>query len=273
MRATIALCIALLTLYPGVTSARCNVPRDQTLRFVSDPYPPYVMDGKHRQGYVTDIVLKVFHDAGYKNAIYVDAPYARALFGIKNGFYTGLLAVSPGRKHYVYPTQSFMGYFQNQFFVRKNSSWRWTGQVDSLKHITLGVIRGYEENDALDAYVARNASNDQRIQITSGAHGLENLIRMLVAGRINAFFEDTNVADYTAHELHLKSRIRPNGGFNRDLRKNIVTVGFDEKNACSQHFIDILNKGIPKLKASGELKTIIEKYGLEALPTHSPPLH
>lgn len=273
MKATIATCLVLLTLLPGVTSARCRIPSDQTLRFVSDPYPPYVMDDKGRQGYVTEIVLKVFHDAGYRNAIYVDAPYARALFGIKNGFYTGLLAVSPGRKHYVYPTQSFMGYFRNQFFVRKDSNWQWTGNVDSLKPITLGVIRGYEENDALDAYVARNQSNGRRIQITSGSHGLENLIRMLVAGRINAFFEDTNVADYTAHELHLKSRIRPNGGFNLDLAKNIVTVGFYEKNACSQHFIDILNKGIPKLEASGELQTIIEKYGLEKLPIHLPPAH
>ena len=32
--------------------------------FVSDPYPPYVIDGGHGKGYVTDMVLLIFKKAG-----------------------------------------------------------------------------------------------------------------------------------------------------------------------------------------------------------------
>lgn len=269
MKVTIAIGMLLGALYSSAAWSTCSVPSNQALIFVSDPYPPYVMDGKAgHQGFVADIVLKVFHEAGYKSAVYVDVPYARALRGIKKGVYTGLLAVAPGRPNYVYPTRSFMGYFRNQFFVRENAHWQWTGDTGSLESITLGIIRGYRENDPLNAYVAKNYANGKRIQVTSGTHALRNLIGMLVAGRIDTFFEDTRVVNYQAGEMHLRDKIRPVGNFNLSPDKNIVTVGFYDKNPCSQHFIDILNTGIPKLRVNGQLQAIIEEYGLDTLATH-----
>ena len=192
MNIIITSCFLLGMVLSGAAWSTCSIPHSQPLQFVSDPYPPYVMVGNEgEQGFVADIVLKVFHDAGYENAVYVDVPFARALRGMESGLYTGLLAVAPGRPGYQYPTQSFMGYFQNQFFVRQDADWQWTGDTQSLENVTLGIIRGYRENAPLNAYMARNLNNSDRIQITSGIHALDNLIRMLVFGRINTFFEDT----------------------------------------------------------------------------------
>ena len=46
--------------------------------FVSDLYPPYVIDGAHGKGYVTDMVLLIFKKAGFE-AEYKNVPFKRAL--------------------------------------------------------------------------------------------------------------------------------------------------------------------------------------------------
>ena len=86
----------------ALLSAQVAMAQAKSVKVVSDPYPPYVMDEPDRKGFVTEMTLKILRDAGYE-AEYINVPFTRALVGLERGLYDGLLAVSPGRAGFVYP--------------------------------------------------------------------------------------------------------------------------------------------------------------------------
>lgn len=181
----------MLGLLGHASNARANI-----VTLVSDPYPPYVMDGPDGQGYVVDMAIKILHDAGYQ-AQYVKVPFSRALLGLDKGIYDGLLAVSPGRKDFVYPENGF-GTSQTFFFVLKDSSWQFHG-VKSLNTIALGVIGGYEFSGSksvlhkIDAYILKHKDDIRRVQFNHGTHALAQNMEKLKLGRIGAIVEDDAV--------------------------------------------------------------------------------
>ncbi len=231
---------------------------DRIVKLVSDPYPPYVLDEESQnKGYITDMALKILHDAGYQ-AQYINVPYNRALMGMEKGLYDGLLAVSPGRENYLYPEKAF-GTSQTAFFVVKTSAWRWQGP-DSLSALTLGVIEGYQLGDAtLDAYIAQHRANPQRIEVSYGINALEKNLRMMALGRIGTVAEDSAVFWYTASQLGLRDKFKAAGNLGNP---EPITIGFHASNPRARELASVISKGIERLKASGAYQEIMNHYGL-----------
>ena len=235
----------------------------KTVKLVSDPYPPYVMDEPARKGFVTDIALKAFKDAGY-DAEYINVPYKRALAGLDEAIYDGLLAVSPGRKNYIYPEAS-LGNVQTIFFVRKESTWEYKG-MDSLRSISLGVVGGYEYGasqvggNKIDPYIEANKTNDKFIQPTHGDDALVKNIKKLSGGRIGATMEDESVFWYTAKQAGLAGEFKAAGDLTPQQK---LSVGFNLNNPRAKELAKVLSDGVQKLKANGEYAKILESYGLK----------
>jgi polar amino acid transport system substrate-binding protein len=87
---------SIFALVLGLLGHACNA-ASKIVILVSDPYPPYVMDGPGDQGYVAEMAIKILQDAGYQ-AQFIKVPFSRALRGLDKGNYDGLLAVSRGVK-------------------------------------------------------------------------------------------------------------------------------------------------------------------------------
>jgi polar amino acid transport system substrate-binding protein len=236
--------------------------QNKTVILVSDTYPPYVMDEGADKGYITEMAIKVFQNAGYK-AQYVNVPFKRALVGLGNGDYDGLLAVSPGRKNFVYPKNAF-GLSQTTFFALKTSKWEFKG-VDSLGSVTLGVINGYEYDGelkgALNSYIEKNKNNSKLIQENSGTQALVQNIKKLESGRIDTMAEDTAVFWYSAKQAGMADKFKAVGNL---TTPQPITVGFDLSNPRAKELAKVLSDGVKRLKDSGDYDKILDKYGLKA---------
>jgi ABC-type amino acid transport substrate-binding protein len=97
------------------------------------------MNEADTKAYVTERVIKILEDTGYI-AKYINTPFKRALLGLENGQYDGLLAVSPGRPGYIYTENSF-GTSQTSLFVAKDSTWQYRG-TPSLKALRWALLMG-----------------------------------------------------------------------------------------------------------------------------------
>ena len=234
--------------------------------FVSDPYPPYVIDGGQRKGYVTDMVLLVFKKAGF-DAEYKNVPFKRALAEIERGNFTGLLALSPGRENYLF-TENSMGYFKNQFFVRADSTWKWDGR-SSLEKVVFGGVWGYRfDKEFIDPHVEKFKSDPERVQLIVGQDALQRNVVKMTMGRIDVIFDDSLAIVYAAKEAGVKDKIRIADVDDRLKNKKLfeskkVSVGFHASNPKATEYVRILDEGIKEIKKSGEFREILLKYGLE----------
>jgi polar amino acid transport system substrate-binding protein len=259
------LCQCLIFLLLFGLSFQPALAQTNVVKLVSDPFPPYVMNEADTRGYVTEMVIKILEDAGYI-AKYINIPFKRALLGLENGQYDGLLAVSPGRPGYIYTENSF-GTSQTSFFVAKDSTWQYRG-TPSLKSITLGVINGYEfsggqpgeyENN-IDAYILMNKQDRNLIQVVSGTDALNRLMQKLALGRIDATLEDASVFWFAAKKMGLSDKFKAAGDLNNPEK---ITVGFNLKNPRARELANVISDGIQKLKDSGEYNKILLQYDLK----------
>jgi polar amino acid transport system substrate-binding protein len=242
-------------------SCQVSMAQNKIIKLVSDPYPPYVMDEGDNKGYITEMAIKIFQNAGYQ-AEYINVPFKRAIAGLEDGKYDGLLAVSPGRANFVYPDIGF-GTLQTSFFVPKDSNWQYKG-VESLSSVTFGVVDGYEydgsKNGIINTYVAKNKDNSKLIQPTHGSDALLQNAKKLDVGRIGTLAEDTAVFWYTVKKAGLADKFKVAGNLSEPQK---VTVGFNLKNPRAKELAKVLSDGVKKLKESGDYDKILIKYGLK----------
>ncbi len=245
--------------------SRKTLETSDSLIFVSDPYPPYVLDGDKDNGYVTDATLLVFRKAGYE-VEYKNVPYSRAINLIESGEYTGFLGVYPGRENYAYPDES-LGYSKKSFFIRKDFNWKWEG-ITSFDNVVFGVIKDYKmEETIIYPYIDMYKDNNSRIQFTYGTGAMENNINKLIHGKIDVILGEEMVVRYTAKTLGIEDQIMIAQVDDSEMDSPIfeslrMSVGFHLSNPKAKEYADILSTGLKEIKKSGEFEQILEKYGL-----------
>ncbi len=238
----------------------------EVLIFVSDPYPPYVIDGDKDKGYVTDATLLVFKKAGYE-VKYKNVPYSRAINLIESGEYAGFLGVYPGRESYAYPDES-LGYSKKSFFIRKGFNWKWEG-VSSFDNMVFGVIKDYKlEETIIFPYIEKHKDDINRIQFTYGIDALSNNINKLIHGKIDLILGDEMVIWYTARELGIEDQIMVadvDDSFKESpiFESLRMSVGFHRSNPKAEEYAVLLSNGLDQIKKTGDFEKILAKYGLE----------
>jgi polar amino acid transport system substrate-binding protein len=251
---------ALLAISPCLSAA------NKTLILASDPYPPYIIDkttdNAQGYGFVTDIVIKALANQGI-SAQYRSVPFKRAIKGAETGEYDAVLAVATNARPYLVYPKSHFGIFKNAFFTRKDSTWQWYGNTQDLTHITLGFITGYDfgNEKTLSRYVNVNKKNLMRLQMVSGADGLQQNLKKLQSGRIDAFIDDALVVQYTASKMGMSHLIRSAGWF-QNANPEYVSIGFSKKNSQAEFYANALDKGIAELKQNGQFDAIMQQYQL-----------
>jgi polar amino acid transport system substrate-binding protein len=81
----------------------------------------------------------------------------------------------------------------------------------------------------------------------------------LLANRITIILEDAIVVGFVSRSLGLEKRIRAAGAIEP---RNRVGIAFAAKPTASR-YARILSEGILKLRRTGELKTILDRYRVE----------
>jgi polar amino acid transport system substrate-binding protein len=237
-----------------------NSSSKEVLNFRADEWCPYNCSEKSKKlGYMVDVLNKTFSSKNYE-VKYETMNWSRAILDGRSGTIDGIIgAYKSDAEDYIYPTIS-QGTAQEVFIVKRNNSWKYTG-IRSLDDVTLGVIRDYSYGENLDAYIAKNKTNFNRIQIVSGDSPLERNIRKLLNNRVSAVIENENVINwFLKKNPAFRDKVKIAG---KRFTKTDVYIAFSPKNKKkSQKLARILSDSFEEMKRNGELETILENYGL-----------
>lgn len=234
---------------PGVYS--------DTITLVADTWCPYNCEpGADLPGFMVEIAETIFKKRGHAIE-YKVTPWTRAIQDVRTGKSDGL--IGPGKEDapdFVFPTEK-VALMKNVFYGKKGLSWKYTG-IDSLKEKTLGVVKGYTYTDEIDGYIKENEKMSQLVQVTSGENVLASNVKKLLAGRIDLILEDANVMQYHLKKNALEKEVVEVG----ELAADDLYIAFSPSNPLSRSYAEMISEGMILLRKSGELKEILEKYGI-----------
>jgi polar amino acid transport system substrate-binding protein len=231
----------------------------ETITIAADPYCPYLCTPGEKPGYMVEIAQAILEANGH-GLNYIQMPWARALSEARNGNIEGVIgtdeAETPG---FLFPVA--FGEGADHFYGRKGEKWKYKG-IKSLKSIRLGVIKDWSYGDAIDAYVAKNIGTDA-VQVVTSEHGLAQNIKKLLSERIDVMIGPDKVFKYTVEEMKDTMDSFEDTGVLWSTYG--VYMAFSPAPANlekSKAYVDVINKGLPVLRDSGKLETIMNKYGL-----------
>lgn len=229
-----------------------------TITIVADEWCPYNCEpGSDKPGFMIEIAQKTLGAAGH-TIDYKNMPWSRAIDEARKGKFDAIVgAAKDDAPDFVYPSVS-LGVSGSIFAVRKGETWKYAG-IDSLAGHSIGVIQDYSYDDDFDKYVEANAKDSAKLQVAAGESALETNIKKLEAKRIDAMVEDKSVLNYALSQMGKAGAFDVAGA----LGDAEVYIAFSPAKKESAEYAKLLSEGLQKLRASGELKTILAKYGLE----------
>lgn len=237
-----------------------DAPKKKPLTFTADEWCPYICDDKSRPGIIFEIIKEVFNNAGYNTEFFI-MPWKRSLDEVENGKYNANALVNIAEGEAMLINKEPIAFSMYKYFVRAGDKWRYNG-IKSFESITLGVQEDIDYGIITD-YVEKNKDDKEKIQYISAETSFDKNIKKLIAGRIDAFFEDKVVVANYLKENGLEGKIIE-AGTSVDpnfLDEEYIYVGFSRKIPESKLYAEILDKGIRELRKSGRLKVILDKYG------------
>lgn len=225
----------------------------------ADEWLPY--NGPTNQkpaGYMIELAQKIAVANGHTIA-YATMPWDDAVAAVRRGAHDCVVgALKADAEGFAFPNESW-GMSQSAFYTLDDTTWRYAG-IDSLANARLAVIEGYSYSEEIDAYVEKFKADPARIvMISSAGRAQMNAVSRLVSKKADVLVEDINVAKQTIGKLNLSDRV---------VMADVATEPEALYIACTpadprgKKYADMFSTGIAKLRASGELATILDKYNL-----------
>jgi len=239
----------LLLLCFLLTSSLSQANNKQTIRLVSNQWPPYVDSSLAGQGLAIEIVTKALQKKGYQSTLTIDN-WPRALEGVEIGVFDATCAIwkTPEREqNLLFSTP----YLKNKIsFLKKKSLSINYLQLSDLKSFIIGVLRGYAYNDEFtqsrelmkipENYLIQNLQklNQDEIELTLGDELVINhALKQYLPKQMDAFEFLTPALAY------------------KDL---YFAVSKSHKNA--QTIVDDFNAALKEMQQDGSYDQIISQY-------------
>ena len=239
----------------GVSNSASNV---ITVR--ADIWAPYNDDpASGLPGSMVEIIKTIYKRAGYE-IDYQIMPWTRSIMAVEKGTYDAIIGATTECPDCITPRES-IGEMTSHFYVKTGNSWRYTGP-DSLKTVSVGVIADYAYTEAFDAYVEANQGDAKKVDVMHGDEPLQKNIKKLLAGRLDAIVENPLVFQWTLGGMGLKESDFGDAGAVENSKLELF-MKFSPQKDTSQTYADIFDKGMAELRASGELKEILARYGMK----------
>jgi len=225
---------------------------------VADPWPPFNMEvGSEQEGYIVDVARMVFEAAGH-HVVYKNVPWKRAISGTRSGKYTGAIGASKtDGEGLVFPDEELARNVL-AFYVLKDNPWKFEGQ-SSIEAVAIGVIGGYDYRDWLNEYVETHSGNDPRVQVVTGSDPLKQNLKKLFYKRIDVVVDTETAIRYKAREMGVLDKIKP-AGYGKEPA--YIYIAFSPNRPESPMLARQLSDGIRELRNNGQLKEILDSYGL-----------
>lgn len=229
-----------------------------TITLVADEWCPHnCAPGSKSPGYMIEIAQKVFNKTGHKVKYITGPSWKVAIEKSRNNEYNAIVgAAKDDAPDFIYPKNE-IGIAQMAFLIHSTSLWQYKG-LDSLSQVRLGAIMDYSYNEKIDAYIEQYKDNPAKVQLVSGNLALFYNIQKLSQGLISTLIDDAAVIKYYFKRKELTNPFK----FVDANAASKSYIAFSPNHPKSQEYAAILSNGIDQLRKSGELNTIMQKYGL-----------
>ena len=228
-----------------------------TLR--ADPSCPSNCEpGSDHPGYDIELAQKIYGKAGYQ-VDYKLLSWSRTVVEVRNGSIDGFVAgIKDDAPDFVFPEEP-AGVLLNGFATRKGSGWTWKG-VKSLDGLVLGIIPDYQYFPELKSYIETHANDPKLVQGMAMMNATELNLKKLAVGRIGVTCDDISVLSYNVKQLNLADKIEVGSPVGEPTPNYIA---FGPNNPRAAHLAKLWDEGLRRMRASGELKTILDRYGVK----------
>ena len=229
-----------------------------TIRLRSDAWCPYTCDPTSTTpGFLIEIAREVFKKSGH-TIDYKTLNWARAIEEARNGSIDGVVGgYKSDTLDFIFPKEpQCLAYFA--LFTNASDTFSYKDQK-SLTAKKIGVINGYSYDEITDQAIKEK---NKSYVIVAGERASEQLIKMLQAKRIDAYYENPIVFEHQLSLLGLKSSEFKNAG-GPPQQNTECYIAFSPKNPKAKLYAEILSTGMLDLRRNGTLKKILEHYHIE----------
>lgn len=240
--------------------AQPNTPMSLTL--VSDQYCPYTCAPEAEQeGYIVALVRGMLEPEGFVIE-YRTLPWTRALRSAYSGLVDGLLGVSKAKAKDLLLSPivgvDSLGFMTYQTHFEAAITEQTLNQLDGAR-IAQVSLKDFDMTRAFDRYLSdRVAKNDGTIVGVSGENTAPQMVKMLLAGRVDVVAENPQVLAYTASMLGQQGVVSIQG--NIEVRNLYVAF---KNNDAGRRAVEIMARELPLWRQSGRLSRLMKNYGLK----------
>lgn len=224
---------------------------DKVVRVVSSPWQPYFGEELAHYGMVGEIITAAFESSDF-SIKFIQLPWTRALVWLESGKADAVASayVTPERTKRFLVSKSYMN-SPVVFFKKKENPIQWATLHDLLG-VAIGVARDNSYSPAFDAadYLNKHTFSQET-----------QLLKLLSVDRVKLVVLDRYVG------LYLLANKLPGYVDKIDIMSGALAVNplhmlFSRKSALGEAKMAAFDKGLLRIKASGELQRIIDKYEL-----------
>ncbi|MDI9244177.1 transporter substrate-binding domain-containing protein [Marinobacter sp. CHS3-4] len=239
-----------------VTCLLTTVVQADTITIRADSWYPMNGDpGSEKPGYMIELARAVFEPAGHE-VDYGVMPWERAVRSVRSGEFDCVVgAYKEDAPDFIFPEESW-GHDETHLWVTPSNDWRYNG-VQSLDGVTVGMIGGYAYAGDFDAYFE---ANPEQAQFVYANNALEQNIKKVVGGRIDATAESPSVMRAKLKDMGMQGKLTSAGALAEAVPMYIACSPANDR---SKAYADLVDSGTRELRKSGKMKALLDRYGLE----------
>jgi len=252
--------VFLVALLASASFVMATTPANTPLKEIviaADEWCPYnCTPDTELPGYMVEIAREALELSAPKQykLTYIQLPWKRAMLMAQLGKEVhGIIGAIASEAEGLYIPQEEQGLMYAKFFVRNDNPWTYFNTQQLLKeNIRLGAIFGYDYEAGIAKFISENP---EQVYLSKGDTALPKLVQLLNLSRIDTLIEDQAVFWYNIKTL----------GFNAGDYRVAGEIDAPEKLYLAFHskqIADLVSEGTVKLRESGVLERIIEKYNL-----------
>ncbi len=224
---------------------------DRVIRGVTEPWEPYMGSGLKNQGFLPELMMKIFERTGYKTKVQF-VPWKRAVFMVKQGRADVLLGAyyTKERGEFIeYPKE--VGLVQDVLFSRIGKNITYKNLIE-LKAYRIGVVRGAAHGREFD---------EANYLIKEDVTNREMNIKKLMAGRIDLMAGPRDVTlfiirtKYPQYVDKIEEVYPPLSG-------NKLYLAFSKNVPGYEKTVSAFTEGLRMIKKDGTFDKIAEKHGI-----------
>ena len=201
-------------------------------------------------GYMIELAQRAFDNVDYQQTTWV-----YALDDVRTGRADCIVGADindvPG---FVLPKESW-GDTPINIYIKTGVDWQYEG-LDSLFDKSVGVVQGYTYGNPLDGLIPKYPGV---FKISKGMDGIERNIKQVMLGRLDAFIASDTVTQHLISKMQLKGELKNVGSVRESTPIYLACSPASDK---SLKLVKLADQTIQRLRASGELTQILNKYGL-----------